>query len=502
MSEIEHSIVRIFSKHSNDAIGVGFLVEETLVITAAHVIVSALRISEKDMEPPSEIVTLDFPLLQVDSPHSVLNAQVVVWLPRNDHGNSDIAVLKILSDKPDNTTIARLVTLSELSGSIFDTYGIPAHPNTGVWAKGIIRRTVDKGRIQVDGISDIGYFIEPGFSGACVYSSDVGGVLGMIVSADSDRNIRSAQMIPSQYLIDAIRGALPEYYSIGYTDPPSKQETLISNLLVVSHFSEVIYVAPAKHSSFKETLDAAIEHRLEFSEWLYKGGNILSFHSMEEDSWQVICDQGGIEAHDTDAWAYSDDIDKQKEFVWLLNKALETRIQDELKYDREKGYYYFRATPTLEKKSFPYFSLKKQTKRDVFVPYGKKANGQPSYYRHSAFKGYFIRYEKQWYLEITPTYHFTWDGYGLDQFYEERLTKIKQLEKNPAVVGQIIMWARYLSQSGDMFKPDYPFLKFSDLMKFDTHVGINDKVWLTTEVDSISEDPDIEDDNDFEELDV
>ena len=39
-----------------------------------------------------------------------------------------------------------------------------------------------------------------------------------------------------------------------------------------------------------------------------------------------------------------------------------------------------------------------------------------SYYRHTAFERQFFRYENQWYLEITPTFLFTHNGYKLHNF--------------------------------------------------------------------------------------
>jgi hypothetical protein len=46
-----------------------------------------------------------------------------------------------------------------------------------------------------------------------------------------------------------------------------------------------------------------------------------------------------------------------------------------------------------------------------------------------AFRGQFRLLEDQWYLEITPTYRFTRDGYALDRFHEDRLKGIKALKE-------------------------------------------------------------------------
>ena len=90
--------------------------------------------------------------------------------------------------------------------------------------------------------------------------------------------------------------------------------------------------------------------------------------------------------------------------------------------------------------------------REVFKQYSKKSDpSQRAYCRHSAFKGYFLQLDGQWYLEITPTYHFTSDGYTENKFRAERLQGIKRLDRNPAVLGQLRSVADYLSRPRDLF---------------------------------------------------
>ncbi len=85
-----------------------------------------------------------------------------------------------------------------------------------------------------------------------------------------------------------------------------------------------------------------------------------------------------------------------------------------------------------------------------------------------------------WYLEITPTYHFTWNGRDLDSFHEERLAGIKRLERNPAVLALVLMWATYLSRPDDLYAR-YPYLSFGELATLEAGFGIDDSAWLTVE---------------------
>jgi hypothetical protein len=162
----------------------------------------------------------------------------------------------------------------------------------------------------------------------------------------------------------------------------------------------------------------------------------------------------------------------------LRAKAKELNLIYSRGFSKKNEFYYFDATPDLRPRRIHYRSITNNTSRDVFRGYPNIRN--PRYYRHSAFGGKFQRHDDTWYLEITPTYYFTWDGERLDRFYEDRLKGIKRLENNAAVLGQVVMWGTYLSRK-DPLLPPYPFLEFDQLMPFEIECGISDEEWLPHE---------------------
>lgn len=280
-----------------------------------------------------------------------------------------------------------------------------------------------------------------------------------------------------------------------YFAPPPKRETLYSNLLRVSSFPEYLYVA---ETDFRFTGELWAElatirdnhpelARSISGEWLLKNQRLMSFINLEESPWDQICDLGTLEKFSTKDWAYSNDPDKQKDFVRLLNQCLRglTDLKG-LRFSREHKCYYVRGKKDLSGKNvrtqYRYRSVTNETKRNIFLGYGWNEEKQRySYFRHSAFNGYFVRYDDTWYLEITPTYYFTWNGKDVDRFYEERLKGIKRLEKNNAIRGQVIMWAEMLTEREGLFTSLYPFLSFDRLMTFELDSGINDDLWLPYE---------------------
>ncbi len=165
-----------------------------------------------------------------------------------------------------------------------------------------------------------------------------------------------------------------------------------------------------------------------------------------------------------------------------------------VRYRKSSECYYVRATKDLGKRSFKYFSRKKTAPREIFGPHESKTTpGRTAYYRHSAFEGKFLTFNENWFLEINPTYVFTSNGVSESRFASDRLSGIKKLEKNDAVLGQVIMWSRFLKQRS-LFKREYAFLKFGNILKFDCEQHIPDESWLfRSDPDAELFDEDIED---------
>jgi hypothetical protein len=284
-----------------------------------------------------------------------------------------------------------------------------------------------------------------------------------------DRNSRSA----------LISLAVPKDAGI-YFAPTPKNEVLYSNLLRVSRLPERIYTAHTNHKDRRD-MWSAIENigATVTGEWTVRSEHIYSLRPLDSQPWDILCDVGTLEEFDAQEWAFSDDPERHRIFVELLNYCLREKARGlALRYSRMRECYYFEATEDLRPRTVTYQSVTNRTTRTVFRGYPKPEN--PKYYRHSAFANRFQICDGNWFLEITPTYYFTWDGYKPDRFYEERLKGIKRLESNAAVLGQLIMWAEYLSRK-DFITKSYSLLEFDSLATFNIDSGIEDKAWLPNE---------------------
>jgi hypothetical protein len=87
----------------------------------------------------------------------------------------------------------------------FRTFGFPNSYDAGVWATGVIRGKNAEGWLQLEDVKAQGYKIEPGFSGAPVWDDEKQGIVGMIVVADTDTQIKAAYGIPADVLIEMIQ---------------------------------------------------------------------------------------------------------------------------------------------------------------------------------------------------------------------------------------------------------------------------------------------------------
>ena len=281
--------------------------------------------------------------------------------------------------------------------------------------------------------------------------------------------------------------ALPKDSGI-YFAPLLREDTLFTNLLRVDSFADKIYVADTDYRQRGEiwAYFKSIGARAG-GEWTLKNKRIVSFQDLDTDPFRRVCDLGTLETFDAEEWAYSDDEDKQKEFVRLLNLSLKERTYRlGLRFHNQYEYYFFPRTRDLKTRKVWYPSIQRRASREVFRVYeNKKDASLTAYCRHSAFSGYFKCLDDEWYMEITPTYHFTSDGVRDSLFREDLLKGIKRLERNPAVVGQLLMWVDFLRKPiKDLFSEEYPFLSFGDLATVTIEGSIPDDEWYYAEENS------------------
>ena len=267
-----------------------------------------------------------------------------------------------------------------------------------------------------------------------------------------------------------------------YLAPPPKREALFSNLLPVGRYGPDLFIADTTHRK-PETIWGVFKE-MEVrpgSEWFLRDGRLVSFHNLKEEPWCRVCDAGSMEQFRTEEWAESRDQDRKHDFVRLLNQALRTHLGHKAVWHHQPrngvGVFYFAPTRDLSPRVV-HWKRTKESERTVFQAYpGKKDPTRIAYYRHLAFEPRFRRLGGSWFLEITPTYHFTADGKTPSKYRESYLAGIKRIEKHAAFAGNVLFWAHFLT-ARDLFSKPSPFLTFADLLEFPVEFGIHDEDWL------------------------
>ncbi len=305
------------------------------------------------------------------------------------------------------------------------------------------------------------------------------------INFDKKKNIFNASAATA--LVDR---AMPRDAGV-YLAPPPKQETLYSNLLPVGRYARDLFMAQTKHRKPQEIWSVFKDLGIRVGgEWFLKDGKIFSFHDLTQEPWPKLCDRGTVEKFQTDEWALANDQEKKNDFVRLLGLALKGFLgQKAVWYQQPRngiGFYYFAPTKDLSPRVVHWKRIK-QSERTVFQAYpSKKDPTRIAYYRHLAFEPGFRRFGGTWFLEITPTYHFTADGKIASKFRESYLSGIKRIEKHVAVAGNVFFWAHFLTEC-ELFSKTSPFITFAELLEFPVDFGIRDDDWVAKAEDEEKE---------------
>lgn len=187
-SGVEQAVARI-SGESGAGMGAGMLVAADLVLTCAHVIL-------RGQEEPPKTVLVDFPFLRTEP----LRASVHFLAPPTPGAElQGLAVLRL-----EAASLPRDVRPVEFAPSVppglqVSVYGFPRGYPDGRWVSGRTVGSLPNGTVQLEA-TDSGEFTV-GYSGAPVWSPELGAVLGILVAADR-KDGRTALMSPASALAE------------------------------------------------------------------------------------------------------------------------------------------------------------------------------------------------------------------------------------------------------------------------------------------------------------
>jgi hypothetical protein len=273
-----------------------------------------------------------------------------------------------------------------------------------------------------------------------------------------------------------------------YFAPAPRLERIVSNLLPLTYFPDKIFHAETKYRKNKELWNALnqLQDKKGINKnWMLSDGEIFSFNDLNQEPWNLFVTKK-VDFIKSSIWADSHELSITNNFIQLLNNTCETFLHQRNilhKVIENINLFYFR--PRLDKDERPYSKkiyynrFGRKSHQSVCERYARKSDPSIiSFYRHLALESKFCKYDGQWYLEITPTYYFTHDGFKIHYYYESKLKGKKALDKATAVFSETVFWAWFLGQeSGNLFGFS-PKLKFGQLWQSEFNAGLDDELWL------------------------
>jgi len=256
---------------------------------------------------------------------------------------------------------------------------------------------------------------------------------------------------------------------------------------------KVAYVGASPFKTGRQALAELLEKEARPpDDWVIRKGEFMSFRDPRSGGLARIVDVGSIDEVSPDDIGFPDDEADERTFIELLRRTLGAQLDGLLVYSKDQKAFYFAADAEGIEQTYHYMSLKQRASAEVVKKYEK--DGKLKYVRHHAFEPRFWRLGGLWFLSVTPTFVFTWDGFRPDRFAAGRLAGKKQREHNPALLGQFVMWCHLLTGLGaqnhdaQLFEIDDDkehVLRFQSLDALDLPRGVPDDLWRATELEPI-----------------
>jgi hypothetical protein len=266
------------------------------------------------------------------------------------------------------------------------------------------------------------------------------------------------------------------------SQPQAKREIIEINLLPLLQHPPRIYVARTRFRKGNRLRARAQKIGVyPGRSWFLKRGKVFAFFPFDRLPWPKLIARGRYEEFSAKDWADSNHIDKERDFVRLLNEALAeflaSRDLMRVRFKRDSVHYYFLPDGKGIERTVTWGES--NTPRNVVQSVTAKSD--PSRilcYRHHALIPHFAKYGRQWFLIVEPTYYFTTDGRNAYLLREDYLAGMKRLERNLAVRNNVRFWIHWLTHQ-DLVSPRKENLIFGGPEVFASDYGINDSDWLS-----------------------
>jgi hypothetical protein len=240
-----------------------------------------------------------------------------------------------------------------------------------------------------------------------------------------------------------------------------------------------------RRSSDRNVIRAAIEQRGSgFGvDWVCHEGKIITFHNLTDFDLPLsgVVDKGTITSLGSNEF-YRIDENHARVFKHLIRRCFQQKLYHQgVSWQYQEKFYIFKCRADMQKRTEEWYSKKKNSRT---VCECKMKSDQPDeiwYCKHLAFQTGFKFFGTQWYVLIKPEWFFSYNGYKKSYYSSEKVEWLKRKEANMHIFNHIRFISYFLKHGSPstLFdrQPLYPFLRFGELISFDSAPSLDDDNW-------------------------
>ena len=225
-----------------------------------------------------------------------------------------------------------------------------------------------------------------------------------------------------------------------------------------------------KSAPDRSVLNRAFEHyNIPYStDWHVFEKNIISFKQLDNNSEPLnkLIEIGTVEEFSIDEFA-----ETGYKYELALSRLIDNTIQElvhkkDIQWVRKERMFRFRP-PKLIRSRKVQWKNKKTATRTVVKEVWNKDRTQITHFQQLSFKIQSFLSETRWFLAITPTWSYTYNGYQAHKFESDLITQKKKLESNNAVYQHFMFISYCLNNKLSEDEEDYNLINFKEPFKLD-----------------------------------
>lgn len=197
-------------------------------------------------------------------------------------------------------------------------------------------------------------------------------------------------------------------------------------------------------------------------DWHVFEGSIISFKPLNDinEPLSRLAETGTVEEYNTEEFSSS------FKYENALSQLIDNCLQELLSYKsiqwlRRERMFRFRPIGIPRERKIQWKN-KKMATRSVVTEVWNKEKTQITHFRQMSFKMQSFMSENKWYIAITPTWSFTYNGYQSHKLESKLITDKKMLEKNSAVYQHFMFISYCLMNKIVNDEKEYPWISFLD----------------------------------------